>query len=141
VKAFLDTSVLVATFYGDHEHHGPSIRLFSELKKQTGSTAAYCLAEAYAVMTGMPGKNRASPNEALLFIRDAFERLTIVTLDTDEYLTTLESAVAESIAGGTVYDAIIGQCALNANAQTIYTWSKKHFMGLGEAIAGRVRAP
>lgn len=97
MKAFLDTSVLVATFYGDHEHHGPSLRLFAELKKQSGSTAAHCLAEAYAVMTGMPGKNRASPNEALLFIRDAFERLTIVTLDTDEYLTTLENAVAESV--------------------------------------------
>lgn len=141
MKAFLDTSVLVATFYGDHEYHGPSLRLFAELKKQTGATAAHCLAEAYAVIMGMPGRNRASPNEALLFVRDAFERLTIIALDTDEYLTTLENAVAEPIVGATVYDAIIGRCALKANAQTIYTWNKKHFVGLGQAVAGRVREP
>ncbi len=31
MKAFLDTSVLVATFYADHEHHRPSIDLFLRL--------------------------------------------------------------------------------------------------------------
>ena len=35
MKAFLDTSVLVAAFYGDHEHHEPSIELFLRYEKPT----------------------------------------------------------------------------------------------------------
>jgi predicted nucleic acid-binding protein len=43
VKAFLDTSVLVATFYADHEHHSSSIDLFLRF----GKTDA-CLSPAIA---------------------------------------------------------------------------------------------
>jgi predicted nucleic acid-binding protein len=141
VKSFLDTSVLVATFYGEHEHHEPSFSLFSQQRKSTACTAAHCLAEIYAVVTGMPGKNRASPDEALLFLRDVRDRLTMVTLDDIEYFKVLEDAAAIAISGGTTYDAIIAQCALKAKAQTIYTWNVKHFNRLGEPVAARVRQP
>ena len=141
MKSFLDTSVLVATFYGEHEHHEPSFSLFSQQRKSTACTAAHCLAEIYAVVTGMPGKNRASPDEALLFLRDVRDRLTMVTLDDIEYFKVLEDAAAIAISGGTTYDAIIAQCALKAKAQTIYTWNVKHFNRLGEHVAARVRQP
>lgn len=141
MKTFLDTSVLVATFYGEHEHHEPSFGLFVQQKKSTASTAAHCLAELYSVVTGMPGKNRASPDEALLFLRDVRERLDVVTLDETEYFKVLEDAATVGIVGGTVYDAIIAQCALKADAQAIYTWNTRHFNRLGEIIAARVRQP
>jgi predicted nucleic acid-binding protein len=141
VKAFLDTSVLVATFYGEHEHHEPSFDLFLQQKKSTGCTAAHCLAEIYSVVTGMPGKDRASPDEALLFLRDVRERLGVVTLDEIEYFKVLEDTATAGIVGGTAYDAIIAHCALKANAQSIYTWNVKHFNRLGETIAARVRQP
>jgi predicted nucleic acid-binding protein len=47
VKQFLDTSVLVATFLGHHEHHEASFALFLCQKKQNGFTAAHRLAEVY----------------------------------------------------------------------------------------------
>jgi len=141
VKSFLDTSVLVATFYGDHEHHAASFGLFSQQRKATACTAAHCLAEVYAVVTGMPGKDRASPDEALLFLRDVRDRLTMVTLDEIEYFKVLEHAAATAVSGGTTYDAIVAQCALKAKAQTIYTWNLKHFNRLGENVASRVRRP
>jgi predicted nucleic acid-binding protein len=141
VNAFLDTSVLVATFYGEHEHHEPSFRLFLQQQKQTGCTAAHCLAEVYSVLTAMPGKGRASPDEALLFLRDVRERLTLVTLGEIEYFKLLDDTAAHGIVGGTVYDAIVAHCALKANAESIYTWNLKHFNRLGEAIAARVRHP
>ena len=77
MKAFLDTSVLVATFYGDHEHHAPSIDLFLRHRKSEVSCAAHTLAEVYAGLTGMPGKDRVSGDEALLFIQDVRQRLTL----------------------------------------------------------------
>jgi predicted nucleic acid-binding protein len=141
VKAFLDTSVLVAAFYDEHEHHEPSFELFSNQEKSAACTAAHCLAEVYAVVTGMPGKDRASPDEALLFLQDIRKHLDLVALDESEYFTVLEAAAAAGIVGGTVYDAVIAHCAVKANAQTIYTWNVKHFNRLGETIAARVRQP
>jgi predicted nucleic acid-binding protein len=141
VSAFLDTSVLVATFYGDHEHHERSHSLFLRQTKSTGCTAAHCLAETFSVVTGMPGKDRASPQEALLFLGDVRDRLTIVTLDEAEYFRVLETAVAEGISGGTTYDALIAQCALKAEAQAIYTWNTKHFGRLGAYVTSRLRQP
>ena len=141
MKAFLDTSVLVATFYGDHQHHDASIALFSRLKTTIGCTSAQCLAEVYAVTTGMPGRNRAAPGEALLFLRDVRERLSVVALDDSEYFRAIENAAEAGISGGTIYDALIAQCALKARAQTIYTWNIRHFQLCGHDIASRVKSP
>lgn len=137
MQSFLDTSVLVATFYGDHQHHARSIALFSRQKKSSGATAAHCLAEVYAVVTGMPGKNRASPDEVLLFLRDVRERLSVVALSEAEHVRALEESAAAGISGGSIYDALIAHCALKAKAQTVYTWNTKHFLRLSELIASR----
>ena len=99
------------------------------------------MAEVYSVVTGMPGKDRASPDEALLFLRDTRERLTTFALDEVEYFKVLEDATSAGISGGITYDAIIARCALKAKAQTIYTWNVKHFNRLGEDVAARVRQP
>jgi len=141
VKAFLDTSVLVATFYGDHEHHDASTRVFLQHTPTTGCTAAHCLAETFAVVTGMPGKDRASPDEALLFLSDVRERLKLIALDAGEHFRVLERAAAERVAGGAIYDALIAQCALKADAQSLFTWNRKHFERLGSNVASRLKQP
>lgn len=141
MKIFLDTSVLVAAFYGDHQHHDRSMAVFLAPRKAEAFTAAHCLAEVYAVATGMAGRARASPQEALLFLNDVRERFTFIALDETEYLATLNDAAELSIAGGGLYDAIIGKCALKAKAQIIHTWNPKHFQRLGAQIASRVREP
>jgi predicted nucleic acid-binding protein len=141
VREFLDTSVLVATFYGNHEHHEPSFALFLRQGRRTGYTAAHCLAEVYSVLTGMPGKERASPDEALLFLGDVRERLTLVTLDDQEYFGMLEAASSARIWGGAIYDALIAQCALKVKADVIYTWNLKHFTRLDREVASLVKTP
>lgn len=141
MTAFLDTSVLVAAFYGDHEHHGPSLALLAEQSRSTGSTAAHCLAEVYSVLTGMPGKDRVSPHEALLFLGDVRERLVTIILEETEYFAVLERAASTGVTGGSAYDAIIAHCALKSAAQTLYTWNVRHFRRLGEHISARVREP
>jgi predicted nucleic acid-binding protein len=92
VKAFLDTSVLVAAFYYGHEHHQSSFELFLKQDKKSGCTGAHSLAEVYSALTGMPGKDRASGDEALLFLGNVRDPLTIVGLDAKEYITALEAA-------------------------------------------------
>lgn len=141
MKAFLDTSVLVATFYADHEHHPSSIDLFLRFGKKHACGAAHSLTEVYATLTGMPGKRRVSGDEALLFLGDIRERLTIVALDAQEYFRTMEVSASSGLAGGAIYDAILGQCALKAKAEAIYTWNAKDFLRLSPDVASRVKSP
>ena len=141
MKAFLDTSVLVPTFYGDHEHHDESIALFLRFGKSEACCAAHSLAEVYSVLTGMPGKNRVSGDEAVLFLGNIRERLTLIALNSDEYFATMEAASAVGLAGGSIYDALLGQCALKSGARNIYTWNLKDFKRLEPEVARRVRTP
>jgi predicted nucleic acid-binding protein len=141
MKAFLDTSVLVATFYGDHEHHDDSIALFVRFPREEVCCAAYSLAEVYAVLTGMPGRHRVGVDEAVLFIGNIRERLTLVTLTAHEYMATIEAASALGLAGGAIHDALRGRCALNSAAKSIYTWNLEDFKRLGPDLARRVRTP
>jgi predicted nucleic acid-binding protein len=141
VKAFLDTSVLVASFYEDHLHHEPSFRLLCEQDQSIGCTAAHCLVEVYAVLTAMPGRSRAGSDEALLFLQDVRARLSTITLEERDYFAVLDDAAGVGIAGGAVSDALIARCAIKAETQAIYTWNLKHFTRFGAGVSGRVRAP
>ena len=141
MKALLDTSVLIATFYAHHEFHQPSIDLFLRFKKNEACCGAHSLAEIYSSLTGRTGRERVSADEAMLFLGNVRERLTIVSLDDKEYFKALEASSALGIVGGTIYDALLAHCALKAKAQAIYTWNTRDFTRLGPAIAGRVKAP
>ena len=82
-----------------------------------------------------------SADEAWLFLGDVRDRLTIVTLNTEEYGNTIKEAAALGIVGGGIYDALLAHCALKANGHAIYTWNRKHFERLGPQISRRVRNP
>ena len=141
MRAFLDTSVLIATFYGDHEHHTESLNLFLRFDKKDACGSGYSLAEVYSVLTGMPGRSRVSGDEALLFLTNVRERLTLITLNDQEYFDAVESAAAAKVVGGGIYDALLGHCALKVNAERIFTWNVKHFKCLSPEIGARVTMP
>ena len=141
MKAFLDTSVLIATFYADHPHHSPSADLFLRFGKDETCCAAHSLVEVYSTLTRMPPPRRVSGDQAILFLADIRANLTVIALDSDEYFQMAENASMAGLAGGAIYDAVLGQCALKANAETVYTWNSKDFLRLREEISGRVQTP
>jgi predicted nucleic acid-binding protein len=141
LKYFFDTSILVAAFQEDHEHHEPSFAAFLKADRSRACCAAHSLAEVYATLTRMPGKNRVSGEQAMLFLQDVRERLSVVTLTADEYFAALTDAASAGIVGGAVYDALLARCALKSGATTIYTWNIRHFQRLGPEIARRVKVP
>lgn len=141
MKFFLDTSVLVPVFVDDHPHHEASLAVFSRAEKKHASCAAHSLAEVYATLTRLPGRDRASASEAMLFLESMDERLTFISLDTDEYWRAIMHAAESGIVGGTIYDALLAHCALKARAETIFTWNIDHFRRVGPEVAKRVRTP
>jgi predicted nucleic acid-binding protein len=141
MKVFFDTSVLLPCFIEDHEHHEASLTALLKADKGQGFYGAHSLAEFYATATRLPGKNRLSGEQVMLFLENVQERLTAVTLTADEYNGVLSHAASIGLVGGTIYDALLGRCAMKAEAECIYTWNVKHFRQFSPEIVKRLRTP
>ena len=141
MKGFLDTSVLVPVFYADHVHHRASIELFIQFDKSTGCCGAHSLAEVYSTLTRMPGKYRIGGEQAILFIESIRERLSIVALNGNEYVSSLKASASIGIVGGATYDALLVACAFKAKAEMIYTWNARHYAPCGSEVVARLRTP
>jgi|SRR6202451_1261654 predicted nucleic acid-binding protein len=141
MKRFFDTSVLVPVFYGDHIHHAASMELFIQSDKSTGCCGAHSLAEVFSTLTRMPGKHRISGEQAMLFIGSIRERLSIISLDGDEYADALGVAATLGIVAGGIYDAMLAHCAIKARAEAIFTWNGRHYAHCGPEVIRRLRTP
>ena len=116
----VDTSVLVAAAVSVlHVHHRPSQAAYLAADKNTSSCAGHGLAEVYAVLTRLPGKQRISCDQALLFVDDLREQFATIALAETEYYSAITDAAAEGIVGSTVYDAVIARCALKGKATVL----------------------
>lgn len=141
MNALFDTSVLVAAFYEDHEHHRESFAIVAKHKAKDACCAAHTLAEVYATLTAMPGAKRVSPAEAVLNLTSLKERLTLISLNGQDYLDAAELAAASGAVSGGVYDALIGQAFVKSKAKWLYTWNLKHFTRLIGGVGERARQP
>ena len=141
MRFFLDTSVLIAAVSVQHVHHEPSLAVYLAANKNQAGCAAHSLAEVYATLTRLPGKQRMSCEQTLVFLDEIRNRLKTVVLDGEEYGSAIADAAAEGVLGGMVYDALIARCALKGQAQTIFTWNIDHFRRLGPEVAKRLRTP
>lgn len=141
MKYFFDTSVLIAAVLVQHPHHQPSLAVYLKAEKSNACCAAHSLAEMYATLTRLPGRQRMSCEQVLQLVDGIRKQLTTIVLDERDYISVIASAAAAGVLGGTVYDALLGYCALKAQAATIYTWNADHFLRLGPEVARRVRTP
>jgi predicted nucleic acid-binding protein len=141
MKAFLDTSVLVPVFYGDHQHHAASLDLFTRFPKTDVGCGAHSLLEVYSTLTRMPGKHRISSEQGMLFISNIRERLTVVALTADEYCDMLQTFTALGVVGGTIYDALLAACAQKAKAQALFTWNTRQYGQFGPEVLRTLKTP
>lgn len=141
MKQFFDTSVLVAAFWRGHRDHETSLSLVAAARKKNSACALHTLAEVYATMTALPVKDVIPPDQALLFVQEVRDRFTIVALDEDEYVATLEHAAGRGLASGRIYDALLLRCAAKIKADVIYTWNLKHFKTIDPEQSDKIRTP
>lgn len=140
MKAFFDTSVLVGFANEDHPTHQSSYECVTR-NSEGAAISIHSLAEGYSTLTGMRGARRFSPDEAILFLDEFRTRFEVIELGAAEYLATIEACGAIGITGAAVYDALIGRCAVKAEASVLYTWNMRDFLRLGPRVAGMVRTP
>lgn len=141
MRIFLDTSVTIPLFYGDHPHHDDCIHALDRLQTGEAFCGSHGLVETYSSLTRMPGRYRVSPERAWLFIVDLRARIEAITLTADEYAAMLDRGAVAGITGGRIYDAVLARCALKAEAEFLLTWNVRDFVRLGPEISRLVKTP
>ncbi len=141
MKDFLDTSVLVSVFWGDHPKHEAALPLFVHATPANSACGAHSFAEVYSVLTRLPVRPPIPPEQALLFLAQMEERLTLVGLEPAEYVDAIRRAAGHGVTGGRIYDALLLRCARKVRAATIYTWNVADFQRLAPELATRIRHP
>ncbi len=141
MKEFFDTSVLVASFWRGHRDHEASLRRVAAANKQKSACALHTLAEVYASMTALPVKDVIPPDQALLFVQEVRDRLSVITLSESEYYETIQQAGERGFTSGRIYDALLLACAAKAKAEVIYTWNVKHFKAIDPEQAHKIQTP
>jgi predicted nucleic acid-binding protein len=140
LKRFFDSSVLIPVFYADHPQHAICTKLFLEAGKGD-FCALRTLGEVYATLTGLPVRPRITGPEGISIVKQIRERLTLITLSEQEYVSALDRASSGTIVGAVAYDALIAHCALKAGAEVLLTWNVRDFTRLGSAVAQIVKTP
>jgi predicted nucleic acid-binding protein len=141
LKVFLDSSVLIPVFLAEHPHHSSSLRLYKQCQRDVAFCASHSLAEVYSTLTRLPPKHRATPDEAIRFLESVYARFTFVSLDAGDYFACIREAAINRVSGGTVYDALIARCAVQAGVDQIFTLNTRHYQLLGADVAARIRTP
>ncbi|SNR45826.1 type II toxin-antitoxin system VapC family toxin [Blastococcus mobilis] len=108
VLAF-DTSAAVPLVVRSHNAH---LAVRRRADGRSAVLTAHSLAETYSVLTRLPGDARVSPTDAVRLIAANFGPALLVPSDD---LTHLPRVLAPlNIAGGAVYDALVGLAARSA---------------------------
>ena len=82
-----------------------------------------------------------TPADALVFIEEIQNRLTIVPLDGNAYLETMNQSASMNLMGGQLYDALILKAAERVKAKSILTWNIGQFRRIAPSLANRIRTP
>ena len=144
MSSMFDTSVLVPGLIQTLDFHERALPWLDKVAngEVEGLISTHSLAELYAKLTGMPRQLRTSPNRAFEIIQDrilpAFET---IPLDADDYFIAVERTARLGITGGAIYDALIVQAAIKANADQIVTFNERDFTRLSANLPLQIVVP
>lgn len=102
----VDTSVAVALSVGDHEHHEATFQALGHRRLGLSGHAAF---ETFSVLTRLPPPARCTPATVARLLAAGFPHSRFLGADAAGAL--LNQMHALGIAGGAVYDALVGACA------------------------------
>ncbi len=106
VKYAVDTSVAVAMLDESHEFHEPCRKIAVAERPMLSGHAVF---ETYSVLTRLPGSALVDPSLVINLLDRAFPQRC--WLDSDQQQDLLHRFPQHQIAGGMVYDALVGEAA------------------------------
>lgn len=106
-EVLVDTSVAVPFVQTNHEHHDAVLAALRDRRRGLAGHAAF---EVFAVLTRLPPPNRLAAADAHRVLVQNFPGTRL--LGADEAADLLARLPALGIAGGSVYDALVGAVAV-----------------------------
>lgn len=106
-----DSSVLIAAFARWHEHHKEA----ADAVSQIDALIDQAVIEAFSVLTRLPPSRRAPAALVATFLRHHFPA-SVARLPGPPAGDVIRTAAGTGIAGGAVYDLLIGLTAADAGA-------------------------
>lgn len=107
VDLLVDTSVAIALLVSDHEHHTATFDALTDRRLGLAGHAAF---ETFSVLTRLPPPARRTPAAATRLLTANFPGTKFLSPDAARDL--LPDLAGKGIAGGTVYDALVGAAAV-----------------------------
>ena len=102
----VDTSVAVALTVADHEHHDAT---FAALQGRRLGLAGHAAFETFSVLTRLPAPARRTPATVARLLAASFPHSRFLGADSSRSL--LGRLATIGVAGGSVYDALVGAAA------------------------------
>ena len=115
----VDTSVAVALVVADHDHHEDT---FQALRGRTLGLAGHAAFETFSVLTRLPPPARRTPTTVTQLLANTFPETRFLGTRAAASLVTMLGATG--IAGGSVYDALVGATA-NEHRLTLLTRDRR----------------
>lgn len=109
----VDTSVAVAAFASWHVGHRAALAAMAD--ESDPRLPAHVALECFSVLTRLPPPHRARPELVTAFLRRRFPAQPLA-LPAARQRELIDEAVSVGIAGGAVYDALVGATARHADA-------------------------
>jgi len=103
----VDTSAAVALALSDHSDHAATFAALVDRRRGLAGHAAF---ETFSVLTRLPGRARRTPATVARVLAADFPHSRFLSADGAEAL--LAQLAAKGIAGGSVYDALVGATAV-----------------------------
>jgi len=144
MKAFCDTSVLVAACIHKHPHYQRARPILESIAngEKVGFVSVHSLAEAFSALTSVPISPRILPSEARDIIATNMRRhFQLVSVTPEMYQRAIEVCVGCGFGGGKVYDALLLECARHSQADQIFTFNLQDFRRLAPDLVNRISAP
>ncbi|HEY3728206.1 MAG TPA: type II toxin-antitoxin system VapC family toxin [Solirubrobacteraceae bacterium] len=106
LNLLVDTSVAVAITVADHEHHEATAQALGDRQLGLAGHAAF---ETFSVLTRLPAPARRTPSTVARLLAASFPHSRFLSADAAAALFAELHALG--IAGGAVYDALVGASA------------------------------
>ena len=139
MRAYFDSSVLIAAFVQEEKHHE---RAVEALANSSGFTSTHALAEMYGTLTSGRLPIRLTPEEAIEMIeQNVLARMEILELSLRDYRAALAESKANGARGGAVYHLLHLQAARRGQAKRILTLNIRHFQSFAPDLKEIITEP
>ena len=140
MKTYFDSSALIAAFVEEEEHHVSASEAL--LGTTDGFTCHHTVAEVFGTLTGGRLSLQLSPRDATeMIVANIVQRLEVVALSLNDYMTALKESQTVGGRGGAVFDMLHLQAARRGRARRVYTINVRHFQILAPDLQSIIALP